>query len=85
MKKVIKTVAAVLGVTLVLWCGMFVTDYVRIGNLKEPVFAVRQDEADSYSGLGYTVTVKRTENENALEYTEMIMFGKVISAAVACY
>lgn len=69
---------------LILWCGAVVTDFVRTGNLKEPVFAVKQDEDGSYSGLGYTVTVKRTANGNTLEYTEMIMFGKVVSAAIAC-
>lgn len=85
MKKVIKIACVVLCSILILWCGVVITDYIRIGNLKEPVFAAKKNENGSYNGLGYSVTVKRTENDDLIEYTEMKMFGKVVSAAIACY
>lgn len=35
-----KTVVAIIGLLLVLWCGILITDYVRCGSLKAPIFVI---------------------------------------------
>jgi len=77
---------------LILWGGMFITDFIRCGSLRKPLFVVGiadtlADDGGSgtYRGLGYTVEV---EGELTAEYgyvvqsVEMWMFGKVISASI---
>lgn len=76
---------------LVLWCGMFITDYVRCGSLKEPIFVIAvETTADdggsgTYQGLGYRVEIEKhidAEYGTCIDSVEMWMFGKVISASI---
>lgn len=90
-KWVRRLVAITLCTLLVLWCGMFITDYVRCGSLKEPIFVVAVDvTADdggsgTYQGLGYRVEIEKhidAEYGTCIDSVEMWMFGKVISASI---
>lgn len=60
-----KTAVLVISVLFVLWCGMFVADYLRCTSLKEPLFATAEGTtaddggAGIYRGLGYTVEVEK--------------------------
>lgn len=91
MKRKSARIVLLLAVTLVvLWGAMFVTDYVRCGSLREPIFVlagITYDDGGSgtYHGLGYTVTVRKhisTEYGIEIEYVEMRVFGKVVSASI---
>lgn len=90
-KKTVKITVITLCTLLVLWCGMFITDYVRCGSLKEPIFVVAvgvtADDGGSgtYQGLGYRVEIEKhidAEYGTCIDSVEMWMFGKVISASI---
>lgn len=86
-----KAAVIVISVLLVLWCGMFVTDYLRCASLKEPLFVIAEETAADdggsgvYRGLGYTVEVeKRMDDEYGVCVTsvEMRAFGRTIAASI---
>ncbi len=92
MKKSIRIVIIVIAAVIVLWGAMFTTDFIRAGNLREPVFArlqgVTADDGGSgtYQGLGYTVNTEiytDAEYGRCVQAVEMLMFGKVISASIS--
>lgn len=76
-------------VLLVLWLGMFATDYRMSTTLRKPVFVVPVETADdggsgTYQGLGYSVTLElngNVPNSQVISVT-MEMFGKVIGASI---
>ncbi len=89
MKK--KTVIIAISVLVILWCAVFVTDYVRCSSLKEPLFVIAKgttaDDGGSgiYQGLGYSVEVqKRIDAEYGACVTSVKMeaFGRVIAASI---
>ncbi len=91
MKKRTKIILISIGVLLVVWFAMFVTDYMRCGSLKEPIFVVSKNTtaddggSGTYQGLGYSVYVEKNidaEYGVTLVRVEMSMFGKVVSAAI---
>ena len=60
-----KRMLAIVCALLILWGGMFITDFIRCGSLKKPLFVVGAADtlADdggtgTYRGLGYTVVVE---------------------------
>ncbi len=86
-----KTVLGIIGLLLVLWCGILITDYIRCGSLKAPIFVIAIEGAASdggsgtYQGLGYQVKIKKhidVEYGVCIDSVEMWMFGRVISASV---
>ncbi len=84
MRKTDKTAKRVIGVSamlLVVWSGMFITDYNRCGHLDTPLFVFSvKGEGESYRGFGYEVEVERGE-EGTVTSVTMTMFGKVISSS----
>ena len=50
MKK--KTVIIVISVLVILWCAVFVTDYVRCSSLKEPLFVIAKGTTADDGGSG---------------------------------
>lgn len=88
--KLIKIISAVIGIILVIWAGMLITDTFRSQNLSEPVFAKEiRVEADEntivYQGLGYTVESEYFTNENGESYiggSEVYLFGKLVAAVI---
>lgn len=87
-KKVFKAAIAVVCVLLCLWAGVFITDYVCVSKIKEPVFAkIANDGGDpTYKGVGYSVEVEYLENTNNIEQITMYsVFGSVINAVIVCY
>ena len=89
-KKLVKIISAVIGIILVIWAGMLITDTFRSQNLSEPVFAkeirVKADENTIvYQGLGYTVESEYFTNENGESYvggSEVYLFGKLVAAVI---
>lgn len=88
MKKILLIVIAIL---LILWAVIFVVDYSRCNNFKEPIFVVASNTADDggsgiYYGLGYKVNIEKTisaEYGPTLLKVEMYMFNKFIAGAIA--
>lgn len=88
MKKILVVICAL----LILWGSMFITDFVRCGSLKEPLFVVGvadtpADDGGSgtYVGPGYTVKVQgelTAEFGFVVQSVEMSVLGKVISASI---
>lgn len=90
-KRVIKIIQCIFVICIITWLGIFITDYIRCGSLKEPVFVVAsnniQDDGGSgtYYGLGYVIKMQKqisAEYGVRLLAVEMRMFNKVISASV---
>ena len=89
-KKLVKIISAVIGIILVIWAGMLITDTFRSQNLSEPVFAKEiRVEADEniivYQGFGYTVESEYFTNENGESYiggSEVYLFGKLVAAVI---
>ena len=85
--KASKVICITVAAIVVLWGAVFLTDYMRCGSLKEPVFAIETGE-NQYTGLGYEVKVKRSnpnESENGksnIISVEMWFLGKVVSASI---
>ncbi len=87
MKKFIKVSSIVI---FIMWCICFITDYIRCGNLENPIFvACKYSYSDDKNvgncyGLGYTVTIEK----DVVEYPEKIysvnmkVFGKTVSASI---
>lgn len=90
MKKFKKAIIGILVALLLIWCGIFTTDYIRVSSFREPVFAVTTQTAvdgisDIYYGLGYKVTTVKwivPEKGKVLISIEMSVFGKTIAAAI---
>lgn len=90
MKKIGKIVLILVLVLILLWAAMAVTDFIRCGSLKQPLFTVPVETADDggsgvYRGLGYRVRVRGHLDAEAgfvLEYTEFSVGGHVLSAAI---
>ena len=92
MKRKSVKIAAVAACTLaLLWCGMFVTDFVRCSSLREPVFVIPWGEtaddggSGSYIGLGYRVEIEKNisaEYGTQVEAVEMRVLGRVIAASI---
>ena len=80
----------VIGILILLWSVMLITDMVRSQNFSEPVFAKEiRVEADNnkivYQGLGYTVKAEYFTDEYGEAYiggNEVFLFGKLIAAAI---
>lgn len=91
-----KKILVVVGIIICLWIMIFLVDYVRCSNFKEPIFVFSKTHNDlQYSdnrkvytcnGLGYKVEVEKVrteENEDTLVKVEMYMFGKFLTGAIA--
>lgn len=87
-QKITVTVFAAICAVLLLWAGIFMTDYICVSKAREPVFAkIANDGGDPYyKGLGYGVEMRYYEATGNLE--EIIMysaFDTVINAVILCY
>lgn len=87
-KKIKKIIICV----LILWAGIFTTDFIRCASFMEPIFVVpvesTADDGGSgiYQGLGYTVKVEKymdAEYGIVLSSVEMSVFGQVIAASIS--
>ena len=89
-KKTFKIIAGILGVLVVLWSAMLITDITRSNDFQKPVFAWEKDvQPDDgsvlYQGLGYTVNTRHYTDENGEtypEYSEVKLFGILVSAVI---
>lgn len=91
MNKCIKIVICVLIAIIGIWGIIFLIDYNRCSNMKEPIFVISKKENDlsmksvTYQGLGYRVeVVKDVSNKCKEQITkiEMYMFNKFITGAI---
>lgn len=89
-----KKLLAIFCALLLLWGGIFITDYACSNALREPIFArsggIAADDGGSasYIGLGYTVQVKKcidAQGQSRIESVEMRLFGRMIAGGVNCY
>ncbi len=90
--KAVKITVIVLCALVFLWGAMFLTDFIRCGSLKAPLFVVATENSltcdcgsGTYYGLGYTVEMEKyidLEGGLSVQSVEMRMFGKTISASV---
>ena len=89
--KAVKLAISVLAILIAVWICLFITDYIRCGSLKEPLFVVASDDvkkdggSGTYYGLGYTVKIEKdvtTVYGVRLLSVEMWMFDRVISASI---
>ena len=81
-------------VAIIVWLGLFVTDFVHVRNFEKPIFCVLTNGADdggsgTYWGLGYSVDIEgnfTTENENESGVTQydMKLLGIRVQAAIRC-
>lgn len=92
MKKNLKLIIGIIIGIIVIFGIIFLIDYNRCSNLKEPIFVVPIKENDLtlkntvYQGLGYRVEVKKNlanENEEEIVKVEMYAFGKFVTGSVA--
>lgn len=91
MSKRVKVIIGIIILIVVLWITMFLVDYTRVSNFKEPIFVIKKEilkDGGSYKGygLGYKVEVEKNitaEQGIYLEKLEMYMFNKVIAGAIA--
>ncbi|MBF7097381.1 hypothetical protein [Alkalibacter mobilis] len=86
MKKILMPILLI----LVIWIGMFITDYKMSINLKEPVFVIPIETADSegreiYQGLGYKVYVEFEGNdkEGQIISVTMKILNKIVGASIS--
>ena len=90
-KKVIKILLVAVITILILWSTIFIIDYVRCSNFKDPIFVISGETADdggsgTYYGLGYKVEIeKNISAEYGLQLikVEMYIFDKFITGAIA--
>ncbi len=91
MRKNLKIFFIILGILIILWGAIFLTDYIRIANLKKPIFVIKHDETNSiptteiYYGLGYMaeiVTYPKAESKIILK-SDLYMFDKFIVGAIS--
>lgn len=86
-----KVLFGIVIVIVVLWSIIFIIDYARCTNFKEPIFVISGETADdggsgTYYGLGYRVEIeKNISSEYGLQLVkvEMYMFDKIITGAIA--
>ena len=91
MNKKVKIILGIVITLLIIWGVIFIIDYNRCANLKEPIFVIKGEilrDGGSYNsyGLGYNVKVKKTTSVEygiQLEKVEMYIFGKCIAGAIA--
>ena len=61
-----KKIIFVISILILAWLTVFIVDYNRCSNMKEPVFVIVKQENDltmksiTYQGLGYRVEVEKT-------------------------
>lgn len=90
MKKDKKLLIIAVVIIFALWSSMFVTDYIRSYNLKNPIFATASVTADdggsgTYKGIGYTVEMRKhidAELGVKTDYVEMRLFGIMVLAII---
>lgn len=82
-------------IVVLLWCSLFVTDFVRVSQFEKPIFCVLLNGADdggsgTYVGLGYTVELdgnfmpEDAELRGVTQY-DMKLFGIFrVQAAIRC-
>ena len=89
--RVVKVIVTISALFILIWGGMFVTDFIRCNSFKTPIFVSTSDNiaddgvSGTYKGLGYTVNVRKhvsAEYGIVLESVEMSVFGKVVSASI---
>lgn len=86
-----KVLFGILIAIIVLWSIIFVIDYTRCRNFKEPIFVVAVETADdggsgTYYGLGYKIEIEKNisaEYGVQLLKVEMYIFDKFITGAIA--
>ena len=91
MNKISKVLLVILLTIIILWFAIFLIDYIRCRNFKEPIFVIPHETADDggsgiYYGLGYNVKIERyisIEYGSQLAKVEMYMFDKFLTGAIA--
>ena len=86
-----KVLFGILIAVIVLWSIIFIIDYTRCRNFKEPIFLIARETADdggsgTYYGLGYKVEIEKTisaEYGIQLLKVEMYIFDKFITGAIS--
>lgn len=91
MKKTKKKIVAaivVICLPLLIWAGVFFTDFACLSKIKEPVFAEIANYGGNhpyYKGLGYGIVIKYYDDTDNIE--EIVMysaFGNAINAVIVC-
>lgn len=87
-KKAITAIIAVICIPLLIWAGVFFTDFACVSKIREPVFAEIANDGGNpyYKGLGYGIEVKYYEGTDNIE--EIVMysaFDTVLNAVIVCY
>lgn len=85
-----KKILIVVTVLLFCWLTVFITDFIRAGQLKIPVFAWCISQADdggsgSYIGLCYKIEVKKYIDADygiRTQSVEMYLFGNLITSSI---
>lgn len=80
---------------LVIWGGIFGTDYVRCRQMKKPVFAMGVSDtladdggSGTYRGPGYEIEIDghlSAEYGFQVDKMEMSLLGMTVYAVIACY
>ena len=92
MNKKIKILIIIVLILILAWLTVFIVDYNRCSNMKEPVFVIVKQENDltmksiTYQGLGYRVEVEKTVSPKCgpeITKVEMYIFDKFITGAIA--
>ena len=86
-----KVVFVILIAVIVLWSIIFMIDYTRCSNFKEPLFVISGETADdggsgTYYGLGYKVEIEKSISDEygiQLVKVEMYIFDKFITGAIS--
>ena len=88
-KKKIIAAVAIICIPLLIWAGVFFTDFACVSKIREPVFAKISTFGGNhpyYKGLGYGIEISYYENtDNIEEITMYSAFGTVINAVIVCY
>lgn len=85
-KKTAAAVIAAVGVLLLAWAGVFLTDFVCVSKATEPIFAKPISDGTNtvYKGPGYTVETEYS-GISLEQITMYSAFGTVINAVILCY
>ena len=92
MNKKFKIIIGIIVGILLLYLTIFVIDYNRCSNMKEPIFVVKKQENDltlkaiTYQGLGYRVEVEKMVSAKygpEITKVEMYILDKFITGAIA--
>lgn len=87
-KRKIIAAIAVICIPLLIWAGVFFTDFACVSKIKEPVFAEIANYGGNhpyYKGLGYGIVIKYYDDTDNIE--EIVMysaFGNAINAVIVC-